>query len=92
VKGARHKLFTRAGLPHNEHGRIRGSNLLDSVQHISQRFALTDYIFKVVFQFDFILQVGAFGFQLIFQLFDLRVALPQTFFRMLSGSDVGYGT
>jgi hypothetical protein len=88
VQGSRYKLFACSGFPQNKHRRIGGGNLLDSVQHIFQRFALTDDIFKVVFQFDFFLQVSAFGFQLVFQLLDLRISGAEFDFGLLYSGDV----
>ena len=98
MKGSGHKLFARPCFPHDEHRRIRGGDLFDSVQHIFQRFALTDDIFKVVFQFDFILQVGAFSFQLVFQLADLCISTAELDFSHFAHTNVAvagaktYGT
>jgi hypothetical protein len=98
VNGSGHKLFAHPGFPHDQHRRIRGGDLLNSVQHIFNRFAPADDIFKVVLQFDFILQVVAFGFQLVFQLLDLHISGVEFDFSLLSIGDVAitgaktYGT
>ena len=61
----RNELFARPGFPKKNHRGILGGNHFNPVQHILQRLTLADDIFKVMFQFDLFLQVGAFSLQLL---------------------------
>ena len=88
VQRPRNHFLARTRFPHDYYGRIRGGDLLDSVEYIFHRFALTDDIFKVVFQLDFVLKVGAFSFQPVFQLLDLRISAAEHYFGLFSGGDV----
>ena len=67
-----YKLFAGPTFAHNKHDGILGRNLFDPVQHIFQRFAMADDIFKVMFQLDFFLQVGAFFFVYFIQPFNFN--------------------
>src|SRR5688500_12720906 len=76
VNGTSDKLFARAGLPLDEHGRVRRRHDLDLCEHVFERRAVADDFFKVVLAANFVLEVQLFLVQFFLQLRDLAIGKP----------------
>jgi len=61
VDGASKKLLAGTGVSDDQHGRIRGSDLVYLPQHLEQRRAVAEDFAEVVFTADFLPQVGVLG-------------------------------
>jgi hypothetical protein len=65
VNRACHQFFAGSGFAQYQDVGIRGSDLLDLVEHIFDFVASADNVFMVEFQLDLFLKIGSFGFELV---------------------------
>ena len=77
MDGTGNQFFAGPCFAENQSGGIGISDLLYFKKSVLNDGAVADDRLKIVLQFDFLLQVGGFGFQFVFQLFDLCIRIVQ---------------
>src|SRR6266850_1981154 len=74
LDGPRDQLLAGAGIAGDEHGRVRGCDLLDLAKERQQRWAIADQLGEVVLAVDFLLEVDALALVAILECCDLLVS------------------
>ena len=72
MNGARSKFLAGSGFAQDQDVGVSGGDLFNFEKHIVDGIALADHVLKVVFLFDFLLEISSLGFKLIFQDPDFR--------------------
>ena len=75
MDSARNQLLARAGLAGDEHGRVRGRDLLELAKQRQERWAVADQLGKVVLAVDLFLEIDALALEAGLERCDLLVGL-----------------